>query len=227
MIIAIDGTASSGKTTASKELSARLNIPLVPTGSIYRAITLKALYENIKPEEEEKLEKMLSRTTIDLVYSGGRVSIYLDRIPEEYSKLESEAVSNNVTHFACKPFIRDYVRKIQRAQAEIFKDIIVEGRDIGSVVFPDATIKFFVDADIQTRAKRRFLGYVERGEKTTLEEVKQALIVRDKEDETREISPLIMTADAIIIDTSDMSIQEVVDKMVEKINEKKSYLNIK
>lgn len=218
MIIAIDGTASSGKTTASKELAKRLDIPLVPTGSLYRAITVKALYDGISPEDADGLSKMLDRTTIDLSYSQKQVGVYLDKILVPFETLESEVISNNVAHFACKPFIREFVRKIQQKQATIFEHIIVEGRDIGSVVFPNADIKFFVDADLETRSLRRYNGYIERGEKTTLQEVKNALIARDKEDMLREISPLIMTSDAVIIDTSNMSILQVVDKMVQAIN---------
>lgn len=221
MIIAIDGTASSGKTSASRELSKRLNIPLLPTGLIYRAITFKALGENISPDNKFALLKMIERTEIDLVYMNKEVSIYLDRLPVSYEELKSQDVSENVAHYSCIPFVREFVRKIQKEQANKYADVIVEGRDIGSVVFPNADIKFFVDADLETRAKRRQKEYLSKGENLSLEKVKEIINARDEEDRHRVLSPLIMTSDSVLIDTSDMTILGVVDEMIQKINQKK------
>lgn len=224
MIIAIDGTASSGKTSASKELSKRLNIPLLPTGLVYRAIALKAIHENISPENKSDLLKMIERTSIDSKYANKEVSIYLDKLPASYADLKSKIVSENVAHYASIPFVREFVRKIQKEQAQKYEDIIVEGRDIGSVVFPNADIKFFVDADLETRAKRSQKEFLSRGENISLEKVKEIINIRDEEDRHRSISPLIMTSDSILIDTSDMTVLEVVDEMVQKINKKKKLL---
>lgn len=221
MIIAIDGTASSGKTSAAIELSKRLDIPLLPTGLIYRAITLKAINENIVPENQSGLSKMLGSTTIETVYINKSTSVYLDKLPVSYELLKSEEVSENVAKYACIQFVREYVRKIQRQQAEIHENIIAEGRDIGSIVFPNADIKFFVDADLETRAIRRQKEFLNAGENMSLEQVKEAIIERDETDRKRMISPLIMTSDAVLIDTSNMSVMQVVDLMIEKINQKK------
>lgn len=223
MIIAIDGTASSGKTSAAKELSKRLDVPLLPTGLIYRAITLKAINENIVPENQSGLSKMLESTTIETVYMNKSVSVYLDKLPVSYELLKSEKVSENVAKYACIPFVREFVRKIQRQQADLHKNIIVEGRDIGSIVFPNADIKFFVDADLETRAIRRQKEFLNAGENMSLEQVKEAIIERDEADRKRMISPLIMTSDAILIDTSNMNVMQVVDLMIEKINQKKKH----
>lgn len=223
MIIAIDGTASSGKTSAAKELSKRLDVPLLPTGLIYRAITLKAINENIVPENQSGLSKMLESTTIETVYMNKSVSVYLDKLPVSYELLKSEKVSENVAKYSCIPFVREYVRKIQRQQAKTYKNIIVEGRDIGSIVFPNADIKFFVDADLETRAIRRQKEFLYAGENMSLEQVKEAIIERDEADRKRMISPLIMTSDAILIDTSNMNVMQVVDLMIEKINQKKKH----
>lgn len=223
MIIAIDGTASSGKTSAAKELSKRLDVPLLPTGLIYRAITLKAINENIVPENQSGLSKMLESTTIETVYMNKSVSVYLDKLPVSYELLKSEKVSENVAKYACIPFVREFVRKIQRQQADWHKNIIVEGRDIGSIVFPNADIKFFVDADLETRAIRRQKEFLNAGENMSLEQVKEAIIERDEADRKRMISPLIMTSDAILIDTSNMNVMQVVDLMIEKINQKKKH----
>lgn len=223
MIIAIDGTASSGKTSAAKELSKRLDVPLLPTGLIYRAITLKAINENIVPENQSGLSKILESTTIETVYMNKSVSVYLDKLPVSYEFLKSEKVSENVAKYSCIPFVREYVRKIQRQQAKTYKNIIVEGRDIGSIVFPNADIKFFVDADLETRAIRRQKEFLNAGENMSLEQVKEAIIERDEADRKRMISPLIMTSDAILIDTSNMNVMQVVDLMIEKINQKKKH----
>lgn len=223
MIIAIDGTASSGKTSAAKELSKRLDVPLLPTGLIYRAITLKAINENIASENQTALSKMLESTTIETVYMNKSVSVYLDKLPVSYELLKSEKVSENVAKYACIPFVREFVRKIQRQQADLHKNIIVEGRDIGSIVFPNADIKFFVDADLETRAIRRQKEFLNAGENMSLEQVKEAIIERDETDRKRMISPLIMTSDAVLIDTSDMNVMQVVDLMIEKINQKKKH----
>lgn len=223
MIIAIDGTASSGKTSAAKELSKRLDVPLLPTGLIYRAITLKAINENIVPENQSGLSKMLESTTIETVYMNKSVSVYLDKLPVSYEFLKSEKVSENVAKYSCIPFVREYVRKIQRQQAKTYKNIIVEGRDIGSIVFPNADIKFFVDADLETRARRRQKEFLNAGENMSLEQVKEAIIERDEADRKRMISPLIMTSDAVLIDTSNMNVMQVVDLMIEKINQKKKH----
>lgn len=223
MIIAIDGTASSGKTSAAKELSKRLDVPLLPTGLIYRTITLKAINENIVPENQSGLSKMLESTTIETVYMNKSVSVYLDKLPVSYELLKSEKVSENVAKYACIPFVREYVRKIQRQQADLHKNIIVEGRDIGSIVFPNADIKFFVDADLETRAIRRQKEFLNAGENMSLEQVKEAIIERDEADRKRMISPLIMTSDAVLIDTSNMNVMQVVDLMIEKINQKKKH----
>ena len=165
---------------------------------------------------------MLERTTIETVYMNKNVSVYLDKLPVAYEILKGENVSENVTKYSCIPFVREFVRKIQRQQADLHKNIIVEGRDIGSVVFPNANIKFFVDADLETRVERCQKELLRAGENLSFEQVKALIIQRDEADRQRAISPLIMTSDAILIDTSNMSVSEVVDTMIEKINKKKS-----
>lgn len=218
MIIAIDGTASSGKTSISKELSSCLGFPLVPTGLIYRAVTLKAQNQNISPAQDDKLKNMIESTKIDLKHHDKEVEVYLDDILIAYEDLRSEKISNEVAFYSVKPFIREFVRKVQRQTAEKFKDIVVEGRDIGSVVFPDADFKFFVDADFEVRANRRLQEYLRNGENVTLEEVKKKLQARDNLDETREISPLVMTSDSILVDTSGVTVEQTVEKMIRQIS---------
>lgn len=217
MIIAIDGTASSGKTSVARELSSCLDFPLVPTGLIYRAITLKALDEKVTPDQDKNLSQMLAKTKIDLFYENKQVSVILDGVEISYVDLRSEQVSNFVAQFSCKPFVREFVRDVQHLQAKKFKDIIVEGRDIGSVVFPNADFKFFVTANLETRAMRCQNEFLKNGENVTFEEVKEMLSQRDKKDQNRQISPLVQTKDAILIDTTNLSIAGAVEKILEYV----------
>ena len=220
MIIAIDGTASSGKSTISRELGKKLNISVLGTGSIYRAITLKVLNFNIRPYDDNRIKEMLETTIIESEFINGKTHIVIDGISQDLASLNSHEVSKLVPYISAKPFVREYVRNIQRTQASKHKDIIVEGRDIGSVVFPNADIKLFIDADEKTRAKRRKANYDQQGLNTPLNEVLKEIHERDEQDRSRSLSPLIMTSDAIIIDTSSLTIEESVNEIIKIINDK-------
>lgn len=221
MVIAIDGTASSGKSSVSKELAKRLGFPLLGTGAVYRAIAHKALFMNIEPDDDAALAQMLESTEIESVSNAGGSTVYVDKMPVPESRLNSPEVGHVVASYAVKDFIRVFVRSIQHKAARDNENIIVEGRDIGSVVFPDADIKFFIDADLETRAKRRYEDFLRQGKNISLDEVIRELQTRDEQDKHRNLSPLIMTSDAILIDSSDLTIAQVVDELVEKINSKK------
>ena len=221
MIITIDGTASSGKSTVSKLLSKELKIPMLTTGSIYRAITLKVLSSKIDYNDDKSLEEMLKNTKLRSQYSGNGTIIYLDDKICEKDQLGSPIVSNTTPLIACKPFVREFVRKIQRGAAKSSKDIIVEGRDIGTVVFPYADFKFFIDASLEERAKRRMKEYQQTNPNITLEEGIKDLDKRDKEDEHRDISPLVKADDAIVIDTTAITAEQAVEMIVKCIDTRK------
>lgn len=221
MIIAIDGTASSGKSTAAKNLSKALNIPMLTTGSIYRAITLKVLNNNINYTNNEQLKKMLKQTKLRSEYTGDGTAIFVDGLFYPKEDLNSPQVSNTTPLIACKPFVREFVRKIQRDTAKSSKDIIVEGRDIGTVVFPNADFKFFIDASLEERSKRRMQEYKQTNPNITLKEVIKDLDKRDKEDENRDVSPLVKADDAIIIDNTNITKEQAVEIMVNIIKNKK------
>ena len=221
MIITIDGTASSGKSTAAKNLSKALQIPMLTTGSIYRAITLKVLNNKIDISDDKSLKTMLKNTNLKSEYTGDGTVIYLDGNKCEKEQLGSPIVSNTTPLIACKPFVRQFVRKIQRGAAKASKDIIVEGRDIGTVVFPHADFKFFIDASLEERAKRRMKEYQQTNPNITLKEVIKDLDKRDKEDEHREVSPLIKATDAVVIDNTNITPEEAVQMMVDIIKNKK------
>ena len=220
MIITFDGTTSSGKSSIAKELSKQTKICYVSTGSIYRALTRKCLNLGVAPDDNEKLKFLLETTNLEYYQEKDKNVIKVDGLIQSPKELHSPEVSNATPLYASKDFVRAYVRGIQKFLAKQNTDIIVEGRDIGSVVFPDADFKFFVDADLQTRAERRFLDYVEQDKVVPLSQVIKDIEERDNQDREREHSPLVMTQDAIFIDTTNLTLQESVDKIRKIIDEK-------
>ncbi len=219
MIIAIDGTASSGKSSIARELGKRLGFNVLGTGSIYRAISLKLLNLKIDKDDDDAIKQILDTTTIESTFVNGTTTIYMDGILQPLDELNSHEVSVFVPHIAEKEFVREFVRAIQRQTAEAYPNIIVEGRDIGSVVFPDAEIKLFIDADALTRAKRRQANYLEQGKNLDLDEVLNEIEERDNEDRQRDISPLIMTSTSILIDTSSCSVEESVNRILKIVSD--------
>lgn len=216
MIIAIDGTSGSGKSTLAKQLAQKLNYGFFSAGALYRAITLKTLNLHIGEDEDDKLLYLVENTNIVYTYDGKKNVMLLDGM-NVTDKLNSEEVSNFVSKISHKPFIREFVRKLQRETKEHNENIVMEGRDIGSVIFPDADFKIFVDCKIEERAKRRLKDYTEGGDKTTLEKVIKDLEERDYRDMHREISPLIMCENAYLIDTSLYNVDECLIKIIKEM----------
>ena len=210
MIIAIDGTSGSGKSTLAKTLAKKLNFGFFSAGALYRTITLKALNLHIKPEEDDKLQYMIEHTEIIYSYDGEKSVMLLDGI-DVADKLHNEEISANVAKYSCKPYIREFVRKLQRDTQNHNENIVMEGRDIGSVIFPDAEMKIYVDCNVKERAKRRFKDYAEKDPNITMEEVLEALKDRDYKDMHREISPLIMCENAYLIDTTLNTVDDCIE----------------
>lgn len=209
MIIAIDGTSGSGKSTIAKFLAKKLNFGFFSAGDLYRAITVKALNLEIREDEDDKLQYMIDNTNIVYTYDGTKNVMLLDGM-NIADKLHTEEVSNFVSKLSCKPFIREFVRKLQQDTAIHNENIVMEGRDIGSVIFPDADFKIYVDCKVETRAKRRLGDYEALGDKTTLQKVIDDLKDRDYRDIHREISPLIMCENAYLLDTTLNNVEESV-----------------
>lgn len=201
MIIAIDGTSGSGKSTLARMLAKKLNYGYFSAGALYRTITLKALNLHIKDHEDDKLNYMIEHTNIVYSYDGIKNVMLLDGI-DVAEMLHNEEISSQVAKYACKPYIREFVRKLQRDTQNHNENIVMEGRDIGSVIFPNADFKVYVDCSVEARAKRRFKDYVEKDPNVTFEQVLEDLKDRDYKDMHREISPLIMCENAYLIDTS-------------------------
>ena len=214
-IVAIDGPAGAGKGTITKQVAEKLNLINVDTGATFRCVALNMLKENISIDEEEKIKNLLKKINIEMKSNG---EIYLNG-ENVTKKIRENDVNNFVSPVSTIQIVRDKLLEIQRKIAE-GKDVIMEGRDIGTTVFPNADVKIYLDATPEERAKRRMIQNQEKGIETSYEEVLENIKDRDKRDSTRKISPLKKAEDAIYIDSSDMTIEEVVDKVITLIKEK-------
>lgn len=208
-IIAIDGPAGSGKSTISNLIAIKTGFTHVDTGSMYRAVTLKALKLNIDLSVESNYTFL---DTTKLSYQDEK--IYLDSI-DVSQEIRSSEVSKNVSIVASFPSVR---KKMVLLQQSITGNLVIDGRDIGSVVFPNADLKIFLTANIDERTKRRLLELREKGEILPFEILKSDLIRRDEMDSNRKESPLIVPNDAIIIDSSNSTIDEVANKIISLLN---------
>ena len=218
MIIAIDGPAASGKSTAAIGVAKRLGITYLDTGAMYRAVTFGLIEHNIEFENSNIIENFLER--IDIKFSESSSGILLKLNGRDITReIRSEIVTKNASDVSALKSVRESMVLIQRKMAEV-GDCVLEGRDIGTVVFPNADFKFFLSADEKSRAKRRLEDLKAIGEQSSIEKVMSDLMNRDHKDSTRMHSPLKKSEDAIIIDTSDLGINEVIDKIVNIVNHK-------
>ena len=218
MIIAIDGPAASGKSTAAIGVAKRLGITYLDTGAMYRAVTFGLIENNIGFKDSYKIESFLEK--IEIKFSESQTGVHLALNGRDITKeIRSALITNNVSEVSALKTVRKSMVIIQRKMAEV-DDCILEGRDIGTVVFPKADFKFFLIANKKTRAERRLEDLKAIGEEGSIEEVMIDLKNRDDKDSTRMHSPLKKSDDAIIIDTSDIGINEVIDKIVNIINHK-------
>ncbi|MGI6364409.1 MAG: (d)CMP kinase [Bacillota bacterium] len=215
--IVFDGPAGVGKSTIAKAIARKLGYAYIDTGAMYRAVTLFALEQGI-PIDAEYQEAMLElalRDNFRFVFVGENLRIYFGQ--RDISKaVRSLEVTRHVSHVAALPAIRQGLREIQRQMAAS-TDVVIEGRDIGTVVLPDATYKFFLTAAVEVRARRRYLELRAQGIAADLEEIRRSIQDRDRLDSSRTHSPLRKADDAIEIDTSSLSIQGVVDLILSYI----------
>ena len=218
LVIAIDGFSSTGKSSISKVVADTLGLIHIDTGAMYRGITLFWL-RNFKNEKQEidlsKLLQNLNEISLEFRENSGKLEIYLNG--ENVSKeIRTTEVSDNVSLIAKHPEVRARLIVLQRDIAEK-QGVIMDGRDIGTVVLPNADYKFFLTASADERARRRFLELQSLGIETTIEEVKQNLIERDRIDSEREISPLKQAEDAILIDNTNLNKEETIDLILSYI----------
>jgi len=212
-VITIDGPAGAGKSTVAKALARKLNFSYLDTGAMYRALTLKALRSNVNLEDEEQLVQLARQTSIEL--SGHRqesARVFLDGedVTEEIRSLK---VTNNTFYIARAPRVRKILVQWQRRIGER-QDIVVEGRDAGTVIFPQATRKFYLDADFEERVSRRMKELKEKDKDIDKARLKEELRNRDAKDISRTAGPLKKASDAILIDSTHLTIDGVVEKML-------------
>jgi cytidylate kinase len=222
MIVAIDGPAASGKSTAALGVAKALNITHLDTGSMYRAVTFGLISNQIRFEDIKAVEYFLESLKLRFSKSKKRTDLILND-KNVTDLIRNNIISENVSEVSAIKIIREFMVKIQREMASD-RDCILEGRDIGTVVFPNADFKFFVTADEKSRASRRLNDLVDSGDKNVseLNSVLEDLKVRDHKDSTRIHSPLKKAEDALVIDTTHLTINEVVEKIVNTVNQKRT-----
>ena len=214
--VAVDGPAGSGKSTITKMVAKSLGFNYVDTGAMYRALTFNFLSNGLDELEEEKIKELLSKTDFKVEYVNGVQYVYVNDV-EVSDKIRTAEVSKFTSLFAKSPAVRDFLIDTQRNLANT-NNIIMDGRDIASVVLPNADVKIFLTASVEERARRRVLDFERQGiENVDFEKVKEDIKARDWQDENRDIAPLVKVDSATLLDTTSLTIDEVVEKMTELV----------
>lgn len=220
MIITIDGPAGSGKSTVARMLAARLGAAYLDSGAMYRALTLAALRGGVDLDSESALAVLSGQVTIDLETGPDQAAVLLDG--EDVSReIRSAEVSEKASYLAASPAVRTYMVVAQRRLGNDLGSVVSEGRDQGTVVFPNADVKFYLDATPQKRAERRLADLLGAGENISYEQVLESLNVRDGADRSRAIGPLRRPEGALSIDTTHLTLEQVVETLLARIEEMK------
>jgi len=209
MKIAMDGPAGAGKSTIAKELAKKLNFVYINTGALYRAFTYKTLILSIDIDNEAQLAKLLDNTKMDIKAE----KVYLDG-ENVNDKIYTPEIDKNISKIANNKAVREYMKTVYVNLAEKYENIIMEGRDITTVVLPDANYKFFITADVKERAKRRVAQNELKGIKSDYDEILNDIIRRDENDKNREIAPLKVTPESIIIDSTNKTPEQTVEEIL-------------
>jgi cytidylate kinase len=215
LIIAIDGPAGSGKSTISKKLAEQLDFKYLDSGAMYRAFTWKVISAGYDFDDKEGLCRLLNKTNIKIECSKDGSKIFVDGI-NVTDEIRHPSITRNIHHISSLEFVRKKMVKLQRDFAKE-ENIIAEGRDMGTVVFPDADKKIYLDADIKERAARRYSEIKTFSDKSNLNNVIEDLRQRDHRDSTREFAPLKKVDDALYLDTTNLKIEDVVDILIKEI----------
>ena len=218
LIVTIDGPAASGKSTVTRLLAHKLGASFLDTGAMYRAVTLAAMQAGADLNNQEELLGILQKHTFRFSVRSGRMRICVDAV-DVTEMIRNPKVTANARYIAAAPKVRQELVQMQRQFAAKRRKIVTEGRDQGTIVFPDAHVKFYLTADPAERARRRQAELGTEGDKESLEQMQKAIEERDKSDEKRAVGPLKPAKDAIIVDTTHLSIDEVVDKLHELVKE--------
>ena len=219
LIVTIDGPAASGKSTAALLLARKLEVSFLDTGAMYRAVTYVAMQVGVDLSDQQKLLEVMEKSEFQFTARGNQMMVRIDGV-DVTEKLRDPDVTASARFIAASPKVRDILVRMQRQFAAGQKKIVTEGRDQGTVAFADADIKFFLIAEPAERARRRQAQLQAKGVRESLEQIQRAIEERDKSDESRSVGPLKPADDAILIDTTHLNIEEVVDKLLGFVKEK-------
>ncbi|MDD6206927.1 MAG: (d)CMP kinase [Clostridiales bacterium] len=211
--IAVDGPAGAGKSTIARRVAKKLGFVYVDTGAMFRAIGLYFIRQGIDAEKQDVISRDCGKADVSIVYEGGEQQVLLNG-ENVNGLIRTEEAGRMASVVAKNPQVRKTLANLQKKLAQS-TDVIMDGRDIGTTVLPQADLKVYLTASVEERAKRRYLELIERGEKADLGQIEQDIIARDEQDMNREISPLKKAEDAIEVDCSDMSIDEVTSRIIE------------
>ena len=220
--IAIDGPAGAGKSSIAKALSKKLGFVYIDTGAMYRAVALFFLENGIKDSSDNEIDKLLDKLDINIKYTDGEQRVFLNNV-DVSDKLRQEEIGKLASRFSAVKSVRKKLVALQRKLAKK-ENVIMDGRDIGTVVLPNADLKIYLSAGSKVRAKRRYLELIEKGfDRAALDEkaIENEIIKRDEADMNREISPLKKAEDAYCLDTSDMTFDEVVSKILDMVEKER------
>ena len=217
--IAIDGPAGAGKSTIAKALARTMDFVYFDTGATYRALAYFVVESELDPDDEQEISNQIPKAEVSIRYENREQQVYVNG-KNVTAHLREEKIGNTASKISAYKAVRAQLLSLQQDIAKT-TDIIMDGRDIGTCVLPNAQVKIFLTASVETRAKRRFKELMEKGENPDLEKIKQDIAERDHRDMTRAISPLKQAEDAVLVDTSDMSIEEVVKHILSVVEEKR------
>lgn len=217
MNIAVDGPAGAGKSSIARLVAKELGIVYVDTGAMYRTMAYACLCKNVDVDDEESVSACVTEADIDIRYENGEQHMFLEK-EDVSTRIREERVGNCASGVARYGAVRERLVALQREIAKK-QDVIMDGRDIGTVVLPDASLKIYLTASSHVRATRRYKELQEKGETPDFDSIERDIIARDEQDMNRKVSPLKQADDAILVDTSDMTIEEVVKKIRELADE--------
>lgn len=218
--IAIDGPAGAGKSTVAQKVAKELSFVYVDTGAMYRAMALYLLRKGVNREKPDEIGEACQNAEISIEYQNGEQIVLLDG-ENVNAHLRTEEVSAMASVSSAVPRVREKLLDLQRKLARTMS-VVMDGRDIGTTILPDADVKIYLTASSLTRARRRYLEYQEKGEACDLAEIQKTIEERDQRDMTREISPLCQAEDAVLVDSSELTIDETVEKILSVYHSKAS-----
>jgi len=217
--IAVDGPSGAGKSTIAKAVAKELGIVYLDTGAIYRTVAFHMILMGISPKDRDGVNRLIDDVNISIEFPGdGRQHMILNG-HDVTDEIRTSEISQGASQVSAHPVVRDVLLDLQRSMAEK-NSIIMDGRDIGTVVLPNADVKIFLTASARVRAKRRLLELEEKGEKITFQQVLADIEERDERDSNRPIAPLRCAPDAIRVDTSELNLQQSIDRILQIIREK-------